>query len=115
MTTPAQLALDDDWRPIPPGESRAEEIDRRAREFVEANPEVWRLYCKYALELISRGWSHYSSDAVVHRIRWHHAIETTDRDFKINDHYTAPFARMFHRAYPEHAGFFRLRERPSEE
>lgn len=94
--------------------TRKDEIDGDCHAFLDANPEVWRLLVKYTHELIARGWKNYGIAAVVERIRWHHAISSPETDFKINNNYRAPLARMFHAAYPEHDGFFRTRERISE-
>lgn len=56
----------------------------------------------------------YSSDAILHRIRWHFRIERGHRAFKCNDHWTAPLARWFLEQHPEFEGFFELRERVSD-
>lgn len=94
-------------------ESRGDQIERAARAFVEKEPEVWRLFCRYTFRLIKANREHYGAKSVFERIRWHTAVRGED-DFKLNNNYTAVFARWFHRAYPEHDGFFRTRERASE-
>jgi len=94
--------------------SRGDQIERAARKFVEANPEVWRLFCKYTFALLGAGRDHYGAKSVFERIRWHTAIRGGD-DFKLNNNYTAVFARWFHLAYPKHDGFFRTRERTTEQ
>lgn len=100
-------------RPLP-ARTRKDEIDKACHDFLAKNPEIWRLLVHYTHELIQRGWKNYGIAAVVERIRWHHAISNPEMDFKINNNYRAPLARMFHAAYPEHDGFFRTRERISE-
>ncbi|HHH29088.1 MAG TPA: hypothetical protein ENK57_12195 [Polyangiaceae bacterium] len=112
MSAAEQLALFE-FRPVPAPSTRADEIEERARIFVKKNPEVWRLFVRFTHELIRAGRANYSARAVLHRIRWHAAIQTEGDDYKINDHVTPVFARWFHEAYPEHAGFFRTRERTS--
>jgi hypothetical protein len=52
----------------------------------------------------------YSSDAVLHRIRWEYQIERGIREFKCNDHWTAPLARWFLKKHPHMDGFFELRQ-----
>ena len=94
--------------------TRAEEIEQAASVYAHANPKVWALFVRFTFQLIHAGRSHYSAKAVFERIRWHVAIDTEADDFKINNNYTSVFARWFHRQYPAHDGFFRLRERPSE-
>lgn len=78
-------------------------------EFHKSNPNVYELFKRFTFELIQRGHKHYSSDAVIHRIRWHTSLETTGDGFKVNDHYPAFYSRLFHRDYPEHDAFFRKR------
>lgn len=57
-----------------------------------------------------------NAKGIFERIRWHtdkpnHEGKST---FKLNNNYTAIYARMFHACYPEHAGFFRTRHQISE-
>ena len=72
-------------------------------------PEVSQIFDRLALDLIQRGWSRYSSDAILHRIRWHFRVERGDRDFKCNDHWTARLSRWWMDKHPEHDGFFETR------
>ena len=110
----AQLGLFEE-RPIPVERpsSRGDEIEAAARRFVKLNPDVWQLFLRFTFELIGAGREHYSSDAVLHRIRWYTAVETSGDEFKVNNNFSAVFARWFHDAYPERAGFFRTRARTS--
>jgi hypothetical protein len=78
--------------------------------FDKNNPTVWALYQRFTKELIYIGHEHHSSDAVLHRVRWEAALQTIDSSaFKINNNYTAFYARKFHAVYPEYGNFFRLR------
>jgi hypothetical protein len=82
----------------------------RFAEIDAANPEVWRLFVRFTFELIHRGFAHYSADAVLHRVRWETAAALEDdRTFKINNNWSAFYARKFHDHYPKHDRFFRLR------
>lgn len=81
----------------------------------EGIPEdVAALYEKLTLDVIASGFVRYSSDAILHRIRWFHHVERGDVDFKCNDHWTAPLARWFMALHPSHAGFFETRVRKSQ-
>lgn len=88
-------------------------IDERFEKFDREYPEVWRLFERFAFELIERGWPHYSADAIVHRIRWHFEIERKADDFKINNNFVALYARKWARLHPVHADFFETRVRRS--
>jgi hypothetical protein len=82
----------------------------RFAEIDAANPEVWRLFERFTFELIRRGFGHYSADAVLHRVRWETASALEDGcTFKINNNWSAFYARKFHDRHPKHDGFFRLR------
>ena len=89
---------------------------------IEAPPRQRRLYpadipvavCdlfeRLAIEVYRSGWRHFSSDALLHRIRWFHQVEMNNKSFKVNDHWSAPLARWFLEKHPNMAGFFELRE-----
>lgn len=93
--------------------TRKQEIDEQFHKFHTENPEVWNLFVEFTWQLITKGFEHYSADAVVHRIRWHSAVETTGGEYKINNNFVAGYARLFNYNYPSHRGFFRNRERVS--
>jgi hypothetical protein len=71
------------------------------------------LFERFAIEVANRGFKHYSSDAILHRIRWTIQIELGEREFKCNDHWTAPLARWFLANHPELENFFEMRVRTS--
>lgn len=84
-------------------------IDRDFLKFHTDNPIVWELFTKFTLRLIERGFKHYSADAICHRIRWEVDVEIKDGEFKLNNNYTSRYARLFHKTFPQYAGFFRNR------
>lgn len=90
---------------------RTATIEERFNEFHTAHPEVWTLFVRFSHEVMAAGHQHYSADAVLHRVRWEADIGfCQDADgFRINNNYSAFYARLFHREYPQHDGFFRTR------
>ena len=75
------------------------------------NPHIYELFKKYVLQVIERGFQHYSARTIIHRIRWHTSVDTTDPEgFKINNNHSPYYARMFLARFPQHAGFFRNRK-----
>jgi hypothetical protein len=96
--------------------TRKQEIDEQAAEFDRKNPKVAFLFIKFTHEVIQRGFSNYSVNAIFERIRW----ETDQADidgkstFKLNNNYRAYYARKFMEHWPEHEGFFRTRKQKSE-
>ena len=95
--------------------TRRDELEQAAREFHAENPEVWRLFVRFTLEAVGRGFSTYSVAAIFERIRW----ETDEADaegrstFKLNNNHRASYARWLMETYPQCRGFFRLREQTS--
>jgi len=85
------------------------EIEQRFQQFHADNPQVYELFDRFTREVIRRGYKRFSSDAILHRIRWETSVVTTDRQFKINDHYTAYYARLWMQNNPQYDGFFSLR------
>jgi len=87
------------------------EAARNAQAPVGVPVDVAMLFEELALDVRDAGWKRFSSDAILHRIRWYHRIERGNRGFKCNDHWTAPLARWFLARHPDMDGFFELRER----
>jgi hypothetical protein len=86
-------------------------IDEKFFKYHEKNPHVFDLFYKYTMEVKAKGFDHYSTDAIMHRIRWHRMIETDINErFKMNDNYTSRYARLLVEKYPELDGFFRNRQ-----
>ena len=77
---------------------------------IEGIPDdVTYYFERLALEVAGRGFKRYSSDAILHRIRWHEQIERGNREFKCNNDWTAKLSRWFMSEHPEHDGFFETR------
>lgn len=94
--------------------SRAEEMRQQTIAFHRQHPEVWELFCAYTVERIGQGFTNYSADAIMHRVRWHTATPDSDNSFKINNNFVTYYARAFMRLYPDAVGFFRLRKQLSD-
>ena len=88
-------------------ESAAETYDRE-------NPEIWQEFKRIALKLIGKGVGRYSAKAIFEVIRYDKTIETGVEGFKLNNNFTAYYARKFIETFPFHAGFFELRERKND-
>ena len=95
--------------------TREEEMNEQAEAFHMQHPEVSRLFVRFANEIIDRGYSHYSVNAIFERIRWETDKPDVDgkSTFKLSNNHRAWYARKFMEAFPEHSGFFRTRPRKS--
>jgi hypothetical protein len=85
-------------------------MDDRFWEYHRANPHVFILFARFAMQVKHNGHDHYSAKAIFERVRWHFSVETTGEDFKLNNNYTSRYARLLAEEYPEFEGFFRNRE-----
>jgi hypothetical protein len=85
-------------------------LEQEFLDFHGKNPCVYELFDNFTRLLLDRGYEHHSADAVLHRIRWATTVETTEADFKINNNYSAYYARLWMKNNPAHEGFFRCRE-----
>lgn len=90
--------------------SNAAAIDSEFKAFHEAHPEVYDLFCKYALNLIRAGNTRYSADAILHVMRYNKVIgKGDDGMYKINNNFSSRYARKFIKENPKYYGFFEFR------
>lgn len=83
----------------------------RFLKFHKANPRVYQLFEMFTLQVIQSGRKQYGAKAIFERVRWESTIISRGDDFKLNNNYTAYYARLYMEAHPEHAGFFETRQR----
>lgn len=86
------------------GRSPTPALTARFLAFNRQNPEVREQFFAFALGLIRRGYRHYSAHGILYRVR----LEQVGL-FKINNDWSAFYARLFREAYPQYRGFFRFR------
>ena len=82
----------------------------RFKEFHTANPNIYELFKKYAIEARKSGRKRFSHWMIINRIRWYTNVETQGDDFKINNDFIAIYARLLVWQMPEFDGFFMLRQ-----
>ena len=96
--------------------SRMEQMREQCEAFHVEHPEVWDLFVRFSLEMIERGYSNYSAQSVIERIRWEKDAGGDGMTaFKINNNFTAFYSRRFMRMHPQYEGFFRTRHQISED
>jgi len=71
--------------------------------------DVCQLFEELAFTVHKAGFNRYSSDAVLHRIRWEYQVVRGHRDFKCNNNWTADLSRWFMDKHPLMNGFFEIR------
>ena len=95
--------------------TRYDEILLKVKIFHQNHPEVWDLFRKFTFELIKKGFKNYGAKSVFERIRWHTDRPNTEghSTFRVNNDFTAFYARGFMKRYPFYEGFFRIRRQTS--
>ncbi len=86
----------------------AETVDKFL-SYHQANPGIWRAFERCAFDLIHRGIKHYGAKAIAEIIRFNRLIETAKDDFKLDNNFTAYYARIWGLKYPHHKEFFEFR------
>lgn len=81
----------------------------RFNAFHAENPDVYDLLVRLAREYRSVGHRKIGVKALYEVARWTHAIETGDLDFRLNNNYTAFYARLMLEQEPDLSGMFDLR------
>lgn len=87
---------------------------KQFQDYHKEHPEIWKEFVKTTFEAIRKGFKNYSSKSIFEIIRWHRGGDIKSDSFKINNNYTADYAKMFMEKYPQHKGFFRTRNRIKE-
>jgi hypothetical protein len=91
-------------------------IVARFREFDSANPGVWELFERFALQAIATGRRRLSASLITERIRWEIYVATVSDDgFKLNNDFRAFYARKFMKRHPEHPEIFATRSSAADE
>lgn len=82
--------------------------------FDTENPAVYRIFERFAMEAHRTGRA-VGAKMIWERIRWYAHVETQGDCFKLNNNYTAFYARKFMVAHPETADMFETRESVADE
>jgi hypothetical protein len=93
----------------PPADADAAPLRDAFARFHREHPEIYVLFDKFAQQAIAKGHKRFSADALLHRIRWEASIETAGHPYKINDHFSAYYARLWIENNPGREGFFERR------
>lgn len=90
-------------------ETNGESIEQAFERFDRDNPEVYRLFRQLTFRAINAGKKKTSSKMIVNVLRWEFYLKTVGDEFKINDAFTAHYARKFINDFPEFNHIFELR------
>ena len=110
--TVEQMAFD--FAPLRVPEDAGETIEERFRAFHRANPHVYVQLRKLALNYRRQGRQRGGMKMLFEVLRYQSGIRTRGEPYKLNNDFTALYARMLMAREPELAGFFETRERTAE-
>lgn len=91
-------------------------ISERFEEFHKTNPAVYS-----TLVYLAKQWNRHTGGrklgikTLFERARWELELETSDPSFKLNNNYTAFYARLIMLNEPDLAGMFELRTSEADE
>ena len=78
--------------------------------FHRTNPHVYALFEAYALDQLYEGRKRGSINEIFEKVRAQLKIQTTDKQFKLNNNHRSFYARLLMDLRPELDGFFQLRK-----
>ena len=78
-------------------------------KFHALNPHVYRILVRLARRWVATGRTKAAIDALYNVARWEIAMQTTDDEYKLNDHHKAYYARLMMYLEPDLDGLFDLR------
>lgn len=91
-------------------------IAERFTAFHEDNPHVYRTLVRLAREWVQQtGGRKIGTKALFEVARWQLALQTNTPDFKLNNNFTAFYARLMMRREDDLAGLFDLRHSEADE
>lgn len=97
--------------PLQEIEGRGLSIAEQFALFHVANPHVYREIVRLARWLrTERGFQSIGMKAIFEQLRWSYRLKTKDSKWKLNNNYTAHYARLVMEQEPDLAGFFPTRE-----
>ena len=92
------------------------EVAARFDEFHTANPRIYQVLVTFARQWVaSTGRHKLGIKTLYERARWEIALATSDPDFKLNNNFTAYYARLIMVQESDLAGLFDLRASEADE
>jgi len=88
-------------------------ISQAFEAFDRANPQVYEAFKAQLRLAVKAGKKKVSAKTLLGVVRWNVWIQTEGDEFKINDAFTALYARKFVEEFPAYSYIFNLRERRS--
>ncbi len=85
-------------------------IEERFHSFHQLNPHVYLAITSLARELKRQGWAKAGMKQIFEQLRWKFAVATRGDRWRLNNDFTAPYARLVMKQERDLDGFFETRE-----
>lgn len=72
------------------------------------NPKIYEAFRRLAFQLVDRGYNRIGARQILEVIRWETMVSGNDQ-YKINNNYSADYARLFEKDHPQFVGIFMKR------
>lgn len=102
-----------EWLPIVPVEA-GRDPEAEFQDFHRANPHVYRILRQMALDYKRAGNRRCGIKMLWEALRYSSGVQTQGDPYKLNNNYTAYYARLLMRQERELRGFFEIRGRRAE-
>lgn len=87
---------------------KADRFRKEADEWIDANPDAWEFIVSEACKSASMGLM-FSVKQLAEYVRWHFRVNRGRSEFKLNNNWTAAFARRLGEEHPELKQYMNLR------
>lgn len=98
------------FNPVLMARAHAHQFTADFLAYLPENLHVYEAFEREALRIAQRGHRHYSARTIVEVLRHHSALADGSVSFKINDHFTPGYARLFALINPGCAHLFEFRK-----
>lgn len=90
----------------------SKDLKQAFEDFHKSNPSVYFALEKLAQQMWNRGRRHISIKMLFEVLRWDYYIQTNDpnSEFKLNNNYTAYYARFLMLNHPEWVSLFKTKK-----
>lgn len=100
--------------PIQKSKLKPETLREQFAAFHAANPGVYEALRRLALDMQRKGVRQYGTKGLFEILRWQYALQTQGEPYKLNNNYTAHYARLLMEKEPALRSFFETRHRRSQ-
>lgn len=97
-------------RPVALAAMHADQFTDRFLAYLPDNLHVYDAFERETLKVAAKGFKHYSARTIIEVLRHHSALHEVGGPWKLNDHMTPYWARLFALMHPPHAQLFEYRE-----